>query len=61
MNIILKNINNVGELAEALSELPPETELYPFGSEDCKLVYDKENKIAYIDEDFGFLEEDEED
>jgi hypothetical protein len=57
MNIILKNISNVGELTEALSKLPPETGISPFGSENCKLVYDEENKVAYIDEDFGFLEE----
>ena len=55
--VILENIDYTGDLAKALSELPPDTPLNPFGSTDCKLVYDDKAKIAYIDEDFSFAEE----
>lgn len=55
--VILENIENTGELARALSELPCDTPLSPFGSSNCKLVYDDNKKVAYIDEDFSFAEE----
>lgn len=59
MKLITKNISTVGQLAKALSQLPPDTTIQPFGSEDAALVYDKESEIAYIDEDFSWAEDDE--
>jgi hypothetical protein len=47
----------VRDLRAALSSLPDDAELYPFGSGDAKLVYDDKNKIAYIDEKFDFLDD----
>lgn len=35
IQLLLKNINTTGQLAKALSQLPPETTIQPFGSEDC--------------------------
>lgn len=58
MKVILTEINNTGDLAKALSELPPDTKLSPFGSAMCKLLYDEEDGRAYIDEDFSFLDDD---
>lgn len=58
MKIILNEISNTGDLAKALSELPSDTVLYPFGSMMCKLVYDEESKQAYIDEDLSFMDDD---
>ena len=51
MRILLENISTVGELKRALSEIPDDTFINPFGSPNCKLAYDKANKIAYLDED----------
>lgn len=59
MKLITKNISTVGQLQRALSQLPPDTALNPFGSEDAALVYDKKNEIAYIDEDFSWAEDEE--
>ena len=56
MEILLQNINNVGELADALSKLPRDTQITPFGDENTTLVYDKENKRLYMDND-TFLDE----
>lgn len=61
VKIIMNEINNTGDLAKALSELPSDTVLYPFGSMMCKLVYDEENKQAYIDEDLSFMDDDDDD
>jgi len=57
MQVLLKNISTVGELAKALNRLPPETAISPFGSESCKLVYSPEEQRAYIDEDFSWSDE----
>ena len=58
ITILIEQITNTGELAEALKALPSDTQINPFGSIDAKLVYDQENNIAYIDDDFSFLDED---
>ena len=52
---LLENISNIGELKEALNKIPDDTEIHPFGSDNCKLLYDKDNKIAYIDEDISIF------
>ena len=57
--LILKRISTVGQLAKALSQLPPDTEIAPFGSGDARLVYKESEGRAYIDEDFSFLSEEE--
>lgn len=59
MKLICKNIKTVGQLQNALSQLPSDTILNPFGSENASLVYDKKNEIAYIDEDFSWAEDEE--
>lgn len=56
--VLLENVSNVGDLVEALSKLPPETNISPFGSGECMLVYDEEEGNSYIDENFSWaLEE----
>ena len=55
IQLLVKNIKTTGQLAKALSQLPPDTELFPFGSESCLLIYKKSTETAYIDEDFSFL------
>ena len=55
--IVLDKITNVKDLRLALSSLPGDAKLYPFGSADTKLVYDGKNKTAYIDENFDFLDD----
>lgn len=58
MKVILEEIKTTGDLADALYKLPKNTKIYPFGSTVCKLVYDETNKMAYIDEDFSWSDED---
>lgn len=55
IQLLLKNINTTGQLAKALSQLPPETTIQPFGSEDCILIYRPSEECAYLDEDFSWL------
>lgn len=57
IQILCENISNTGELAKALLTMPLDTGITPFGSPNCKLVYDSTNKVAYIDDNFDFLEE----
>lgn len=57
MKVVLEEICTTGDLAEALLTLPKSTSISPFGSENCKLVYDEKEHCAYIDEDCSFLEE----
>lgn len=57
LNILIEQITNVGELADELKKLPPDTPINPFGSPNATLAYDKEKNVAYIDEDFSFLNE----
>lgn len=42
---------------EALSKLPPETPLNPFGSSNALLFYIKKDKRAYLDEDYSWIED----
>ena len=57
VKLLLKNISTTGQLAKALSQLPPDTVIYPFGSDSCRLIYKESEETAYLDEDFGFLSE----
>ena len=57
MKLILRNINTVGALKEALAKLPADASLTPFGDSNALLVYDRENKTAYIDSAEFFDEE----
>lgn len=57
IKLLAKNISTAGQLAKVLSQLPPDTELYPFGSEMTSLVYKPSEEKAYIDEDFSYLSE----
>ncbi|MCR5168601.1 MAG: hypothetical protein K6C13_15520 [Oscillospiraceae bacterium] len=56
MEIILQNIETVGDIIDALSKLPRNTEITPFGDPDAMFVYDKENNRLYLDNNI-FLEE----
>jgi len=58
MKVITRDISTVGQLKDALSTLPSETILFPFGSSVAHLVYDEENKQAYIDENFDWIDND---
>lgn len=58
MKVILEEIKTTGDLADALSKLPRNTKISPFGSTICRLIYDENNKRAYIDEDFSWSDED---
>ena len=60
MKVITKNISTVGQLKEALSSLPSDAKLFPFGSAVAHLVYDEANEQAYIDESFDWIDNDEE-
>lgn len=55
IQVLLKNITTTGQLAKALSQLPPDTVINPFGAEGCKLIYKPSEERAYIDEDFSWL------
>lgn len=55
MKIILENISNVGDLVEALSTIPKETKIHPFGEIGSVLAYDEKEKRAYIDS-MSFIE-----
>ena len=57
LKLITDNISTVKDLYNGLAKLPMNTGLSPFGSSDCQLIYDEENKVAYIDDNFDFLEE----
>ena len=59
MKVLTKNISTVGQLVRALSQLPADIVLYPFGSESAHLVYDEKNEQAYIDEDFSWADDEE--
>jgi hypothetical protein len=58
LKLIVDNISTVEDLYNGLAKLPMNTGLSPFGSSDCQLIYDEENKVAYIDEEFSYLGED---
>ena len=59
--LLTDNISTTGQLVAALSKLPPDTAIAPFGSPDSKLIYREYEGRAYLDEDFSdFYEEDEE-
>ena len=56
VQVLLKNVNTTGQLVKALSQLPSDTVIHPFGSEKCKLIYSPKDGQAYLDEDFsGYL------
>lgn len=55
--ILLNEISTTGELMEALNKMPPDTQLYPFGSTGAKLIYDKKHGCAYIDEDISLIDD----
>ena len=42
--------HTVGDLIDALSKIPRNTTIYPFGSSSVSLAYDKDKYIAYLDE-----------
>ena len=52
-------IGTVGELAEALNKIPKDTPISPLGALS-HLVYDEKNNLAYLDEDFSWIEDDQE-
>lgn len=55
MKIILNDVNNVGELKKALSNIPDDTQFTTFGLDNCKLAYVEKSNIMYLDEDFSWL------
>lgn len=57
VTLLGQNFETVGELMEALSKLPPETPLNPFGSSNALLFYIKKDKRAYLDEDYDWIED----
>lgn len=59
MKVVTKNISTVGQLMKALSKLPSDAVLYPFGAECAHLVFDEKNNQAYIDEDFSWADDEE--
>lgn len=58
IQIILKNIHTTGQLAKALSQLPPDTSIQPVGSDLTMLAYKPSEGRAYLEEDFSGLSED---
>jgi hypothetical protein len=58
--ILKHKIETVDDLIDGFNKLPKYTKISPFGSSDCKLIYDKEEKKVYLDENFDFLEDFEE-
>lgn len=56
IKVVLNDIQNVGDLIDALSKLPKDTQITPFGSPNTVLAYDADNKVAYLDE-ANFIEE----
>lgn len=56
--VLVKRISTVGQLVKALSQLPNDTLISPFGSETAKLVYKESENRVYIDEDFSDFDED---
>ena len=56
MQILLQNINNVGDLVDALTKIPRNTQISPFGDENATLAYDAANNRVYLDND-DFLDE----
>ena len=56
MKVLLQNINNTGDIIDALIKLPRDTQITPFGDENTTLVYDEKNKRLYMDND-TFLDE----
>ena len=57
MKLIIEKIGTVGQLQRALSNLPQDAILHPFGSSISRLVFNDEENIAYIDEDFEWCED----
>lgn len=57
MELILNKFHTVGELMSGLSKLPPNTELNPFGSTECQLMYDPHSDVAFIDETFDWVDD----
>ena len=57
--VLVKRISTVGQLVKALSQLPVDTAISPFVSDNATLIYKKSEERAYIDEDFSFLSEEE--
>lgn len=51
VQLLCKRVTTVGELVKALSQLPSDASISPFGSESCKLVYKEKENRAYLDED----------
>lgn len=51
--------STVGELQKALSKLPANTPLDPFGSTESMLYYVSGDKRAYLDEAYDWLSDDE--
>lgn len=62
MKVLLQNINNTGDIIDALIKLPRDTQITPFGDENTTLVYDEKNKRLYmdnatfLDEEFGIYD-----
>jgi len=50
IKFVMKNISTVGDLKEALNNLPDDYKLSPFGSSTSCIAVDKSNKIVYLDE-----------
>ena len=49
----------VGDLMNALSNLDPDTPLYPFGTDRATLIYVNDEETAYLDDNFDWLSESE--
>jgi hypothetical protein len=56
--LLTDKVTTVGDLKEALKDIPDDAVMHPFGSMNCKVVYSKDNNTAYLDEDISFLDED---
>ena len=51
MKILVENLSTVGELKEALKDIPDNAVCNPFGAIDCVVAYDKDDNTLYIDEE----------
>ncbi len=61
--LLSRNIEHVGELINALKNIPEDVKCTPFGDSECAVVYDEKEKLLYIDNiDFmieeGLIDED---
>ena len=57
VKVLGQDFETVGELIEALSQLPANTPLNPFGSSNAILFYITKDHRAYLDENYDWIED----